>query len=117
MERFGLRQGVWVCNFQEIKSLAFVLREMLIMSSSAKSVQENKGDKMEMLYNYVTSNEFTQQVETIVEAFHGMLNDLNKEKIAMEKIWSSREKQIRKVLISTGSMHGSIKGIAGNAIR
>jgi hypothetical protein len=116
MEKFGQRQGVWICNYNEIKSLALVLREMLIMTHSVKSVQENKGDKMEMLYSYVTSNEFAQQVETIVEGFHGMLNDLNKEKTAMEKIWSSREKQIRKVLLSTGAMHGSIKGIAGNAI-
>lgn len=116
MDRFGLRNGVWVCGFQEIKSLAFVLREMLLMTHSVKLVQENKGDKMELLYNYLTSNEFRQQVEAIVEGFTSMQNDLIKEKIAMEKLWSSREKQIRKVLLNTSSMYGSIKGLAGNSL-
>ena len=71
---------------------------------------------MEMLYSYLTSSEFRQQVETIVDGFSNMQTDLNREKIAMEKIWSSREKQIRKVLLSTSSMFGSIKGLAGSSI-
>lgn len=116
MERFGLRNGIWICGFAEIKGLAFVLREMLLMTHSVKSVQENKGDKMEMLYNYLTSSEFRQQVEAIVEGFTSMHNDLLKEKVAMEKIWSTREKQIRKVLMNTSSMYGSIKGLAGNSL-
>lgn len=116
MDKFGLRNGVWVCSFQEIKSLSFVLREMLIRSHSVKAVQENKGEKMDMLYSYLTSNEFVKQIESIVEGFTGMLGDLQKEKNAMERIWSTREKLIRKILINTSSMYGSIKGISGDAI-
>ncbi len=116
MDRFGLRNGVWVCTFNEIKAFAFVLREMLLMTHSVRSVQENKGDKKEMIYNYLTSNEFRQQVEAIVEGFTAMQNDLLKEKVAMEKIWSTREKQIRKVLTNTSSMYGSIQGLAGNSM-
>ncbi|MBK7444794.1 MAG: DUF2130 domain-containing protein [Ignavibacteria bacterium] len=116
MDRFGLRQGVWVCSFSEIKGLSIVLREMLIKTQSVRIVQENKGEKKDMLYNYLTSNEFVQQIEAIVEGFTGLLGDLQKEKNAMERIWSTREKQIRKVLINTSSMYGSIRGISGNVI-
>lgn len=116
MEKFGLRQGIWICSFHEIKSLSVVLREMLIRIHSVKIVQENKDEKMDMLYNYLTGSEFVQQIEAIVEGFTGMLSDLQKEKNAMERIWSTREKQIRKVLISTSSMYGSIRGISGNVI-
>ena len=116
MERFGEKNGVWICTFQEVKSLSFVLREMLIKTHSAKSAQENKGDKMELLYNYLTSTEFVQNVERIVENYDSMLNQLNSEKKAMNKIWATREKQIWVVQENIASLFGSIQGIAGNTL-
>lgn len=116
MERFGQKNGVWICSFQEIKSLSFVLREMLIKTQSIRVAQENKGDKMEMLYIFLTSTEFRQQVEAIVDGFSQLKSDIDSEKRAMQKIWKEREKQIEKVMNNTIDMYGSIRGIAGNAI-
>ncbi len=116
MERFGERNGVWICSYPEIKSLSFVLREMLIKMHSLRSSQENKGDKMEMLYNFLTSSQFRQQVEAIVEGFSQLKTDIETEKRAMQKMWKEREKQIEKVMLNTIDMYASIKGIAGNAI-
>ena len=45
-----------------------------------------------------------------------MQADLESEKRAMNAMWKRREKQIQKVLLSTSSMHGSIRGIAGSAV-
>ena len=116
MDRLGNKDGIWICSFQEFKGLSHVLRESLITLASVKQTQENKGDKMEMLYSFLTSNEFRMQVEGIVEGFTIMKNDLSKERMAMEKIWKQREKQIEKVILNTSQMFGSIKGIAGNAL-
>ena len=116
MDRFGEKNGVWICGFHEVKSLSFVLREMLIKMNSVKSAEENKGDKMELLYNYLTSNEFVQNIQRIVENYDGMLDQLNKEKKAMMKMWAQREKQIWVVQENVSSLFGSIKGIAGNAL-
>jgi hypothetical protein len=116
MERFGERNGVWICGFHEVKSLSFVLREMLTKLHSSKISEENKGDKMELLYNYLTSNEFVQIIKRIVENYDGMINQLNSEKKAMHKIWASREKQIWVVQENISALFGSIKGIAGNEL-
>ncbi|AFI06471.1 DUF2130 domain-containing protein [Helicobacter cetorum] len=116
MQRMGLVQGVWVCSFEEFKGLSAVLREGVIKVSLAKRSQENKSDKMSLLYHYLTSSEFVMQVEAIVEGFSQMKADLESEKRSMARIWKSREKQIEKVLDNTINMYGSIKGIAGNAI-
>jgi hypothetical protein len=116
MDRFGQKNGVWICNFQEIKSLSFVLREMLIKTQSFRVAQENKGEKMGLLYNYLISLEFRQQVEAIVEGFTQLKTDIESEKRAMQRIWKEREKQIEKVINNTINMYGSIKGIAGSAI-
>jgi hypothetical protein len=116
MTRFGMKDGVWVCDFTEIKSLAFVLRDSLIKIHAAQSSQENKGDKMSMLYSYLTGTEFRQQIEAIVEGFTELQYGIQREKNAMQKIWKEREKQLEKVLLNTTNFYGSVKGIAGNAI-
>ncbi len=117
MDRMGLRDGVWVCSFEEFKGLSSVLRESVIQLSKVVSSQEGKGDKMHMLYDYLTSNTFRMQVEAIVEGFSSMKNALEAEKRSMQRIWKEREKQIEKVIINTIDMYGSIKGIAGSAIQ
>ncbi|MFP6101402.1 DUF2130 domain-containing protein [Helicobacter pylori] len=116
MERMGLFEGVWVCSFEEFKGLSAVLREGVIQVGLAKKSQENKGDKVDLLYHYLTSSEFSMQVNAIIEGFEQLRADLEREKRAMNKIWKSREKQIDKVFEGTINMYGSIKGIAGNAI-
>ena len=57
-ERMGLYDGIWVCSFDEFKGLSAVLRESVIQISSLVAIQENKGEKKEMLYHFVTSNAF-----------------------------------------------------------
>ncbi len=117
MERVGQVNGIWVCTYNEFKGLCFVLRESLIQISQAISSQENKGDKMTMLYDFLTGNEFRMQIEAIVEGFSQMHDDLEREKRAMQGLWKKREKQIEKVLLNTNNMYNSVKGIAGKAIQ
>lgn len=116
MERMGLFEGVWVCSFEEFKGLSAVLREGVIQVGLAKKSQENKGDKVNLLYHYLTSSEFSMQVNAIIEGFEQLRADLESEKRAMNRIWKSREKQMEKVFEGTINMYGSIKGIVGNAI-
>lgn len=116
MDRFGQKEGVWVCSYNEFKGLSFVLREMIIKLNESKESQTNKGTKIELLYNFLTGSEFRQEVEAIVEAFTEMKSQLDKEKIAMQKIWKEREKHIERIISNTAEMYGSIRGIAGAAL-
>ena len=116
MERMGLVDGVWVCTYEEFKALSFILREHIVRLSHSMQSQENKSDKMSILYGYLTSTEFRMQIEAIVEGFTQMQSDLDGEKRAMGRIWKQREKQISKVLDNTVGMYGSIRGIAGSAV-
>jgi hypothetical protein len=116
MTCFGERDGVWICSFSEVVALTNALRHTIIRIAETKKAEENKGEKMQMLYTYLTGTEFRQQIETIVEGFLSMKNAISKERIQMEKIWKEREKQLERVLISTSGLYGSIKGIAGASI-
>ncbi|MBZ5857006.1 DUF2130 domain-containing protein [Flavihumibacter profundi] len=111
--QFGEKNGVWVCSFAEVKPLVQVLRDGIIRVFNATRSQENRGDKMHMLYDYLTSNEFSEQWKAIREGFMSMKLSIQRERDAMEKLWKSREKQLEKVLLNAAHVRGSIEGIAG----
>ena len=117
MDRMGLKDGVYVCTFEEFKGLSAVLRQSIIDISNVEIAQEFKGEKMAQLYDFLTGNEFKSNIQAIVESFIQMEDDLNKERRTMESLWKQREKQIRKVMSNTSGLYGSIRGIAGNAIQ
>lgn len=113
MDTFGLKEGVWICSFEEVKPLAFVLREHILKLAAAISSQENKGEKMHMLYDYLTGSEFSEQWKAIREGFMSLKVSIQKERDAMERLWKQREKQLEKVLLNATHIQGSIEGIAG----
>lgn len=117
MTHFGLRDGIWVCTFAEFKALAALFRESLCRVGEVRIAQENKGDKMVRLYDYLTSIEFKQKVEAIVESFRQMQDDLNKEKTQAFGRWAKREKQIQQMIENTAGLYGDVRGIAGNAVK
>lgn len=116
MDRFGLKDGVWICTFQEAKGVSLALRHILVSTQAVRRAQENKGGKMEMLYAYLTSNEFVQHITRIVENYKAMKDQLHTEKSAMMKAWAQREKQIDVVAHNISMLFGAIQGIAGNEI-
>ncbi len=113
MDCFGEKDGVWICSFEEVKAVAYVLRDGIIKLSNASKSQDNKGDKMHMLYDYLTGTEFSEQWKAIREGYMSMRLSIHKERDAMEKMWKMREKQLDKVLINASGIKGSIEGIAG----
>jgi hypothetical protein len=113
MDRFGEKEGVYICSYQEVKSVALLLRNAILKVYDAKKNQVNKGDKMSFLYDYLISNEFNEQWKAIGEGFRQMRQSIQKERDAMEKLWKSREKQLEKVLLNAMHIKGSIEGIAG----
>jgi hypothetical protein len=93
-----------------------MLRDGIIKISTALKSQENRGDKMHLLYNYLTSREFAEQWQAIREGFMSMKLSIQKEKDAMEKMWKAREKQLEKVLLNAAHVRGSIEGISGTDV-
>jgi hypothetical protein len=116
MERFGTRDGIWICSYAEVGSVATVLRNAVMCVADAKKSEENKGEKMQMLYAYISGVEFRQQIEAIAESFQSLQFSITKERIQMEKLWKEREKQLQKAFINTAHIYGSMKGILGASV-
>lgn len=113
MDCFGEKDGIWICNFNEVKALVYVLRELVIQVFNTAKNNENKGDKMALLYNYLVSHEFAEQWRAMREGFMAMKTSIHRERDQMEKLWKAREKQLEKVLLNAAHIKGSIEGISG----
>jgi hypothetical protein len=113
---FGLVDGVWVCSVSAYQPLVIALREQLIQVSFARKASEMTSSKMEVVYNYLSGNEFRHKIEAIVESFVAMQDQLAKEKRAFQKQWKEREKQIERVIENTAGMYGDIRGLIGASI-
>ncbi len=113
MERFGEKNGVYICTFSEVKSVALLLRNALLKIFEVRKSQDNKGDKMALLYDYLVGNEFSEQWKALRDGFMLMKQSIQNERNAMEKLWKAREKTLERVLLSAVHIKGSIEGIAG----
>lgn len=112
----GLVSGVWVSSPKLFIPLATLLRKSLIDAAYQKFVSDNRQTKAEQIYGYVTSHEFAQQVESMVEAYQEMLTQITRERVAFEKSWKLRESQVHRLLSGVSGIYGQIQGAVGPAL-
>jgi hypothetical protein len=109
--RFMLLDGVLVTDFACAAPVAGIVRSHLLQLAHARNAATNKGEKLELLYRYLSGVEFRQRVEAIVEAFERMREDLDQERRAAERQWSRRTKQIEAVTFNICGMYGDLQGL------
>lgn len=108
--------GIWVTSAACAISVACALRSGLIDVGAAKRALAGRNDKMELLYEYLSGQEFRHRIEGIVEAFVTLREDLEAEKRATQRMWSKREKQLDRAVTHTSGMHGDLSGIIGASL-
>jgi hypothetical protein len=108
---FGQVSGVWIIEKNLSIGLATALRINLLELARVQQADRNKPEKMEVLYQYLMSTQFRQRVESILESFVTMNEDLNLERRTVERQWAKREKQIQMVVQNMSGMVGDIRGI------
>jgi len=113
---FAQVDGVWITEFSLVLGVATALRTNLVQAALMKESSRGKHEKMELLYEYLSSIEFKHRIEGIVEAFRSMQDDLDKERQTMEKQWAKRDKQIQLVVQNVAGMYGDMQGIVGQSL-
>lgn len=116
LNHFGQIDGVWITDFQSLVGLAMALRDNLANISQLKSALTGKGEKMDLIYNYLSGLEFRHRIQAIVEAFTTMQQDLESEKRSAIRGWAKREKQIQSVVHSTSGMYGDLQALIGASL-
>lgn len=106
-------KGVWVCKPRAAVALATLLRRGLLEVAREKAISKHRGTAADALYNYVTSHEFVQPIEAMVEVYMEMKADVTRERAAFSKLWEKREIQADKLLTNTATIIGGMQGQLG----
>ena len=112
---FGLIDGVWVTSPHLALPLALILRQNLTDIARERVSAQNRGEKADLVYEYVTSHEFRDRLQAIIEVYQDMETQIGREKTAFEKIWRERQSQVQKLLTHTASLTGSLQGLSGSS--
>jgi superfamily II DNA or RNA helicase len=86
VRNFAPMDGVWVTDFGCAIGLASALRQGLLSLAGARRAETGKREKAQVLYSYLSSTEFRQRIEAVVEAFVAMKADLDAEKRATARL-------------------------------
>ena len=113
---FRQLKGVWVTDFKSALGLALALRMSLMEVAKARQALAGKSEKMELVYAYLTSPQFKNRVEAMIEPFLAMKNDLLRERLATEKNWAKREKQMDRIVANLAGFHGDLEAIVGTSL-
>ena len=116
IRHFGQKDGVWVCAPSHAVALGAVLRKGLVEVALAKRAAEGSGEKMQLLYGYLTGTEFRNRVGGVVEAFVEMQEDLHSERRAMMTRWKHRERVIERAMENVTAFCGDLQGIVGRQL-
>ena len=108
--------GVWVVKPRLALALAAAMRHQIIGVHTANHNSENKDEKMEVLFHFLTGPEFRHRIESIVENYSVLQNEIEREKRTTALRWARQEKSIRAVIDNTFGMYGDLQGITGGAM-
>ncbi len=114
IESFGIYEDVWVTDYKSAIGLAMALRQSLINLKRSEIIQSNQSSLKDVIYNYITSQEFAMHIKAVVSAYKQMQEDLNSEKRSMQRIWKKRETQIQKVMGNVTDIYATIEGLVGS---
>jgi len=109
---FGLCDDVWVTSWTTALQLATVLRGGLLDLHKQRVISAGKGEKMEAVYDYLTSSQFAQKLKAVYAAFYRMRQELESEKSQTLQRWARREKQLQSGIAELVGVAGDLQGLA-----
>ena len=117
VEHLDQISGVWVASWSSVRLVAGLLRHSLLEVSQARAATEGQHDKMELLYNYMASEELRSRLRGIVEPYQEMEKDLQSEMRTLNARWNKRRKQLDRVMLSASGLYGDLQGIIGSGLQ
>ena len=116
-EEYCIIENVAVCSFRVFPMVAMLLRHQVMALHGEQLRHVNRADKMNQLYDYLTSQEFRMHLEGLVRCFSEMRQGVDKERRSWESQWKQREKQLEALMVHTAGIYGSVRQIAGGAVK
>ncbi|MCP4523077.1 MAG: DUF2130 domain-containing protein [Candidatus Gracilibacteria bacterium] len=116
VKNFGMVDDVMVCLPEYVIAVSGILRDKLLSISKVETSLQGKDIKMEMLYKYLSSEEFSGKISMMVDVFANLKGSIDAERRAMEKNWKKREKDLERATFAVTGMYGELESLMGQAL-
>ncbi|RKW24463.1 DUF2130 domain-containing protein [Candidatus Gracilibacteria bacterium] len=116
IKNFGIYDDIMVCTPEFAVSVAAILRDKILSISKVEKSLEGKDLKMELLYKYLTSQEFSSKINMMIQVFANLKAGIDSERRAMEKNWKKREKDLERATFAITGMYGELESLMGQAL-
>ncbi len=107
-----MREGVWVCGFNDYPTLVRALRQSLLDISKVTASEQAREGKAQIMYDFLTSQEFANTIEQIISPILRMHEQLEKEERAIRKLWKERKTLIEGSTSGIETLYMKMQGIA-----
>ncbi len=108
---FAMVDDVMVCKPSLAIWVGSMLRDKLLAISRTEKSLQWKDIKMEMLYKYLSSQEFSWKIQMMVDVFSNLKSGIDAERRAMEKNWKKREKDLERATFAITGMYGELESL------
>lgn len=116
VKNFAMVDDIMVCIPEFAIAVAWMLRDKLISISKVEKSLEWKDIKMEMLYKYLSSEEFSSKINMMVDVFSNLKAWIDSERRAMEKNWKKREKDLERATFAITWMYWELESLMWQAL-
>ena len=103
---------MFVCGFNEYTILVQALRKSLMDVAKATASEEAREGKAQVMFDFLTSQEFANIIEQMISPIFRMNEQLQKEKRSITRLWKERETLIEGSIAGTENLYMKIQGIA-----
>jgi len=111
-----MKEGIIISEYSYLLPIAGLLRQNLINIKKVSISQNDRNRKESMLYEYIISNEFRNRVQSLLDSIKYAKEDLEKEKMTLNKIWAKRNTDLERAVINLAQIYGTMQGLAGNSM-
>jgi len=116
MKHFWMVDDIMVCIPEFAIPIANMLRDKLLSIAKVEVSLQWKDIKMEMLYKYLSSEEFSGKITMMVDVFSNLKSWVDAERRAMEKNWKKREKDIERATFAITWMYWELESLMWQAL-
>lgn len=116
IKHFWMYDGVMVTSPSYVIHVAELLRTQILAIHKTEKSLEWKDVKMEMLYKYLSSQEFSSKMNMMVDVFSNLKSGIDMERRAMEKNWKKREKDLERATYAVTWMYGELESLMWQAL-
>lgn len=111
VKHFWLVDDIMVCTPDFAIHVAWMLRDKLLSISKVEKSMEWKDAKMEMLYKYLSSEEFSSKMNMMIDVFANLKSWIDAERRSMEKNWKKREKDLERATFAVSWMYWELESL------